>query len=56
VLAKTVRQRQEQVVHTLFIEDPRQNPARFPTVVLAQELTDLLHRDVALEIQVEIFE
>jgi hypothetical protein len=56
VFTKTVRQGQEQVVHTLFVEDSSQNPAGLPTVVLAKELTDLLHRDIALEIQVEILE
>jgi hypothetical protein len=56
MLAQAIRQGQEQVIDALFIENARQDSAGLSTVILAQELTDLLHRDIALEIQVEILE
>jgi hypothetical protein len=56
VFSQTVSEGQEQVVYALFIEDSCEDPTRFPAIVLPQELADLLHGDIALEIQVEILE
>ena len=56
VFSQAVGEGQEQVVYALFIEDSCEDPTSLPAIVLAQELADLLHGDIALEIQVEILE
>jgi hypothetical protein len=53
---ETISERQKQVIHAFFIQDSRQNTTRFSAVILSQKLADLLHGDIALKIQVEIFE
>jgi hypothetical protein len=56
MLAQTVGEGEQQIIYALLVQDPRQNATRLSAIVLAQELADLLHGDIALEIQVEILE
>jgi hypothetical protein len=56
VLSEAISERQQQIVDPVLVQDPCQYAACLSAVILTQELADLLHGDIALEVQVEILE
>src|SRR6478672_7009067 len=56
VVLEDVRQRDQEVVHTLVLDQLLEKRLRLPAVVPPQELAHLIERDLPLEIHVHVFQ